>query len=495
MNAKPLKNIKSRQSIFLSLAFCFIFFDVEAQPVTQDNVAKSNFYTKPASTKFQKPSFFKKIFIGRNYSEEWSTAVTVPVFVLSQTAFTIKELGGGQQTRSLQLLESNGREWALRSVDKHVEKVILPKGVPRGLILPIVGQMVSASHPYAAPVVYELARAAGIVTAKPTLVYVAEDGALGKYDSLFAGTLCFLELREPLFNGTKTKSTLQMMEDLVEDKTNRILQKKVLKARLLDMLVADWDRYEDQWRWATNDSGQLNFHYAIPRDRDQAFFHSNGLLVKMAGLFGAKQFVGFRRENLKLNRLNKKSFGFDRIFLSALDEQDWKETIDDFEKSITDSVIAFAVRQMPASIYALSGAEIERWLKSRRAGLKQQWTKYYKHLSGEVLVDGSDAAELFELSVQNNKLVVTVTDIVRNTKRYVRAFNADETYALQLNGFGGNDRFVLPASVSSSIKIKFNGGDGADVYELEGKIKNTIHENLTEKNQFIHTNGSSVSLE
>ncbi len=466
---------------------------MRAQTGTQDHLAKSNVYTKAATTKFQKLSFFQKIFIGKNYSEEWSTPVTVPVFVLSQTGFTIKELGGGQQTRSLKLLESNGREWALRSVDKEVEKVVLPKGVPRGLVLPIVKQMISASHPYAAPVVYQLAKTAGIVTAKPTLVYVADDEALGAYRSLFAGTLCFLELREPLLNGSKTKSTLEMMEDLVEDKTNRILQKKVLKARLLDMLVADWDRYEDQWRWATNDSGQLSFHYAIPRDRDQAFFHSNGLLVKMAGLFGAKQFVGFKRENLKLKRLNKKSFGFDRIFLSALDEQDWKETVSEFEKNITDSAIASAVKEMPASIYALSGAEIETTLKLRRAALMQQWPKYYQHLSGEVLVDGSNAAELFELSVQGDKLVVTVTDIAKKTKRYARAFDADETFALQLNGFGGNDRFVLPANVSSSIKIKFNGGDGADVYELKGKVKHTIQENLSENNKFFYKNGSDVS--
>ena len=32
----------------------------------------------------------------------------------------LKELGGGQQTKSLRLLDKNGQEWVLRTTDKDV---------------------------------------------------------------------------------------------------------------------------------------------------------------------------------------------------------------------------------------------------------------------------------------------------------------------------------------------------------------------------------------
>jgi hypothetical protein len=37
------------------------------------------------------------------------------------------------------------------------------------------------------------------------------------------------------------------------------------------MLIGDWDRHDDQWRWAAFDEGKHTVFKAIPRDRDQAF--------------------------------------------------------------------------------------------------------------------------------------------------------------------------------------------------------------------------------
>jgi hypothetical protein len=37
------------------------------------------------------------------------------------------------------------------------------------------------------------------------------------------------------------------------------------------MLIGDWDRHDDQWRWAAFDEGKQTVFKAIPRDRDQAF--------------------------------------------------------------------------------------------------------------------------------------------------------------------------------------------------------------------------------
>lgn len=64
------------------------------------------------------------------------------------------------------------------------------------------------------------------------------------------------------------------MERLLANPRNRVDQRAVLRARLLHMILADWDRrHDDQWRWLAypRPGGGLLFR-AVPRDRDQVFF-------------------------------------------------------------------------------------------------------------------------------------------------------------------------------------------------------------------------------
>ena len=61
------------------------------------------------------------------------------------------------------------------------------------------------------------------------------------------------------------------------------------------MFIMDFDRHEDQWRWATNDTGEKKTYVAIPRDRDQAFFINNGFIPKqVAKPYRMPKFQGFR---------------------------------------------------------------------------------------------------------------------------------------------------------------------------------------------------------
>src|SRR3954451_3462982 len=80
--------------------------------------------TLAASLRYKNPSFFRRLFLGKNYRSVWATPVTLPLFQMQQMGFTIKELGGGQQTKSLHLLDKQHYEWALRSIDKEVEKAL-----------------------------------------------------------------------------------------------------------------------------------------------------------------------------------------------------------------------------------------------------------------------------------------------------------------------------------------------------------------------------------
>ena len=112
--------------------------------------------------------------------------------------------------------------------------------------------MVSAEHPYGALVVPLLADAAQVVHSEPKYYFVPDDPALGLYRKIFANKICLLESYEPGSDESDTKSTAKVIDKLIDDSKNHVDQEAVLRARLLDMMIGDWDRHFDQWRFHYN---------------------------------------------------------------------------------------------------------------------------------------------------------------------------------------------------------------------------------------------------
>src|SRR5258706_12790580 len=73
---------------------------------------------KIAANRKLKGNGLKKFLTGKGYRKEWTAPVEVPVLNLN-TAYgglIPKKLGGGKETKSLQVEDSAGRQWNLRSV-------------------------------------------------------------------------------------------------------------------------------------------------------------------------------------------------------------------------------------------------------------------------------------------------------------------------------------------------------------------------------------------
>src|SRR5215204_3897541 len=328
----------------------------------------------PASMKYINCSPIRVLFVGKNYREEWSTPVKMPVFNLKKEngGFTIKELGGGQQTKSLRLLDKDGQEWVLRTTDKDVAGALaatLKNKFVSSLVKNVIQDMISASHPYGSLTVPDLAKAAGVIVARPKLFFVPEDPAFGEYRPIFANTVCFLEDREPTPDQSETEDTEDVMEKVLEKNDHQLLQQMVLRARLLDMLIADWDRHEDQWKWGTQKKDGTTYYYPVPKDRDFAYFKSNGLIILFASMTVLPHMRSFTNDGSDLKKLSNKTWEMDGQWLNQLNEQDWKDAIIQFQNKLTDSVIETAVSKIPPEIYAISGKKLQEKLKRRRNGL------------------------------------------------------------------------------------------------------------------------------
>ncbi|UOG73371.1 outer membrane protein assembly factor [Hymenobacter tibetensis] len=436
-----------------------------------------------ASSQYQATTF-KTWLLGANYRREWQQPVRVPLLNLStaQGGLTPLRRGGGQQTKSLRLRAASGQEYVLRSVEKSTEQV-LQQELRHTLAAKIVQDQISASHPYAALTVPLLAEAAGVGHTNPVLVYVPEDVRLGEFQAEFANTLALLEERDPVAparfgNSSRVKgySTEQVLGLLRKDARNRVDQRELLRARLLDMVLADWDRHDDQWRWLAYPQPQGGLLLrALPRDRDQVYFVNQGLLPNVASRDWAMPKVqGFDGTLRNVNTFMFNGRYFDRSFLNELPRAEWVALARELQTRLSDSVIDAALHRLPDSVYQWSGPRIARLLKAHRNALPTYAEQYYAFLAHEVDIIGSEQAERFEVE----RLDAARTRVRRHllgtpagaAPVYERVLLTAETREIRLYAGPGDDVVQVRGRASRGIRVRIIGGLGQDTIQDSSRV-------------------------
>jgi hypothetical protein len=472
-----------------------------ASTVTAVDVPFEDSVIVSASEKYDNASGMKRFLFGNNYRQSWSTKVKLKVFNLRKEkgGFTITGTGGGKQTTSLRLKDKEGREWALRTIDKNPEKAV-PENLRGSVAEDIVADMISASHPYGALVVPPLAKAIRVPVAEPVFYFIPDDPAFGVYRSKVANTVCMLELRDPTPDETDTKSTQKVISKMLEDNDDRIDQEQFLRARLLDILIGDWDRHFDQWKWGTRDTGKKGkVYYAVPRDRDQAFFNSDGKLIKVISSRLFPYLKGFSADIDKVDWFNWEERDLDRFFLNRLDKRRWVNIIDSFQRSITDSLIDIAVNKMPQEIVAIDGADIITKMKGRRDQMMEKGMEYYRFISETVTVLGTNDKEYIKINSLGDTLQVTVHKRDKETLEleevlYERKFDAKDTKEILIYGLNNNDYFDMAENADSKIKVRIIGGKGNDTFNIKGNVKNYLYDVNTPENFIASDNRSKIKI-
>lgn len=430
-----------------------------------------------------------RFWLGDNYRKTWSTPINVPFFDLNKEygGLELLKRGGGRQTLSLRMEAQDGRQYVLRSVEKDPSQ-LLPKTLRRSFAADFLQDQISSSHPYGALAVPKLADAAGIYHANPKLVYVPSDPAFGKFRYAFENQMFLYEERPnddaasaPFFGGGEdVKGTLDLLEkEIYEDNDNWVDQQFVLKSRMFDMLIGDWDRHDDQWRWVgkENDDRKGLRYRPIPRDRDQAFFVTDGLLPKIAASkWAVPSSEGFDEEVDWAPGLSWNMRWFDRTFLNEPEWEDWDRAISEIQNNVTDDVIDEALKDLPKETYDLTGPEIARVLKVRREKLKKFARELYDYLSKEVEVVGTNKHEHFLVERLNDEETrVTVTKRTKDGdlkhQLYQRTFKHAETKEIRLYGLSGQDVFDIEGEVRKSIKVRIIGGKKKDEINDRSAVK------------------------
>ena len=271
----------------VSICSCTISKVVHNDSVKQPVIARDGNEVVVKAGGIYEAGKYKRFMLGSHYRDVWLAPVKVPVINLNTAkgGLTIVERGGGMQTASLKLKANNGRLYSLRSIQKDPTSA-LPIALQFSFVDDLLQDQMSTAHPYGALIIPVLAEAAGIYHPNPELVYIPDAPELGKYRKEYGGMLAYLEEDADEdwsgyedFGGTENAvSTETMIEKVTDDHDDHVDHKNLLRVRLFDMWINDWDRHDGQFRWAELEGEQGKYYRPIPEDRDNAFFKADGLI-------------------------------------------------------------------------------------------------------------------------------------------------------------------------------------------------------------------------
>jgi hypothetical protein len=449
-----------------------------ARPNTTDSVWAT------AGRQYAQHGPLNAVLVGRHYRAVWAAPVRVPVFRLATaqpvaSPLAPTKLGGGFQSTSLSLKGADDKPYVIRSLDKDPAR-ILPNFWQRTFVANAMRDATSAGLPYGALVVGPLAQALGVPHTHPSVHYVPlTENSLGSDEAnqRLRGKLVLLEEK---YNGKKVTSPLapQALDFLSDEDMRKLLyadphyrpdQRALLQARLLDVLVGDWDRHAGQWQWALTPDpaapATRRLFAPVPKDRDQVFFRLADGVVPwiMTRRFLVRHLVTFRHRYHDLVALTGQGRYVDQRGLNELTQRDFVAAAERTRQRLPDSVLARAVRQLPPAVYALEGPRLLADLQARRDALPAVATQYYRLKAKCPVVAGTNEPDHFIVRRTPDSTTVQVYShtLGPDSLYYQRTFYTRETKRLTLEGLEARDLFEV--SGERGLQLVIHAGAGPDV--------------------------------
>ncbi len=428
--------------------------------------------------------------LGSHYRDLYREKYPFPVLDLSTFnggVMPVKQ-GGGNQTNSLRVRDSVGRDFVFRGMTKDVSR-FLPFPFNKMVAAKyLVEDNFLSTHPFAPLAIPSLADAIQVYHTDPRLYYVPVQPALGNYNSIFGGTLCLVEERP---SGKKWKQadffghpdeiigTPDVVENILKSNDNKVDEEWALRTRLLDFIIGDWDRHDDQWTWARiKDENDKNLYRPIPRDRDQAFSRYDGFIPAVAAqtlpFLRQLQTYGPDMPNMKWTTWSARLF--DHTFLNELSWEQWEAQIKFIQQQLSDEDIEGAFKSWPEKAQEISAPGLIKGLKARRNNLMRIARKHYEFLAQSVDIIGTEEKERFEVErLNDHQTKITVYEITKKGRPkqrvYERTFDNAFTKSINLYGNGDDDEFILTGDVRKGITVRLIGGLGKDEFLDKSFVK------------------------
>jgi hypothetical protein len=482
-------------------------------PATFPSTIKTSIYTKEMTTK----SLFHNWFLGKHYKNYYSLPIEAKIATLDTLLGGLKpnQAGGGHQSISLRLKDKEGKEFVMRALKKSASRFLqsvafkdqfVEKEFENTYAENFLLDFYTTSHPYTPFAVGSLANKIGVSHSNPLLYYIPKHAQLKTFNTDFGDELYMVEERptdsqkglKSFGNPDAILATEEVMKNINKDEKYTIDEKEYIKARLFDMLIGDWDRHFDQWRWGEYKSNDKIVYKPIPRDRDQAFsIYDGALLSIIMNIPDLRHMQTFKDKIANVKWFNREPYPLDIAFLKMSNEQDWLEQAQFIQENLTDNDISMAFKSLPIEVQDETIEEIIRKLKIRKSDLKKYTSDYYKVLQKTIVIVGTDKTDKFIITKNKPKEIEIQTIRVKKSGEEIvqtRSINETLTDDVWIYGLDEDDIFEVTGKEKSSIKIKLIGGLNHDHYSITNGQNVSIYDFKSKENSFQLDNKTKLSL-
>ncbi|HEA22289.1 MAG TPA: metallophosphatase [Pricia antarctica] len=448
-----------------------------------------------------------KAFWGDHFRSLYSKKIASPVLYIDELPNNVRPIseGGGTQSRSLRLIDDNEHEYTLRALRKsavqflqttamneHYVEEYLKNTVAERVLL----DFYTTSHPYAQFAMPKLSQAIDILHANPKIYYVPKQKGLGIYSEKYGDALFMLEEHVGDENkdfeifGTPDDilSTADLRLELRETKDAFVDEPSYIRARLFDHLVGNWDRHQDQWRWAEYETADGKKRYEpIPRDWDQAFPKYDGTAISFLKYSFPilRKMQSYDAEMGNIKWFNLSGYPLDKMFINTAKWSDWKAQVDYIQKNLTDEAIDAAFATLPDLAQDSSIVRIKQNLRSRRDNLESIANRYYDYLTDFEVIKGTEDDDTFIIDRQSSGRT-EISILKDSTSVFKNTYDATMTNEIWIYGLDGKDTFISKGSGKNPIKIKVLGGEENDTYDFDNTRKIKLYDFRSKENTIVN---------
>lgn len=478
--------------------------DLSTLPETTDSYKMASIYREEGT---QRTELYEGIW-GDHYRELYGTDIKAKVALLDTLygGLEVIRRGGGHQTRTLRLKDTLGREYNLRALKKSgvlfLQSVLfkdqyVAESLENTVSEDILQDFYTGAYPYAFLVVPDMAEAIGVYHTNPKLFYIPKQKALGDYNIDYGDELYMIEERpeeghknlQSFGKPDDIESTSDLYERLRRDEKYKVDEPSYVRARLFDMLLGDWDRHEDQWRWAEFEleNGDHLFK-PIPRDRDQVFSNFDGaFLGALRGLMGfANQFQVYGPKVDDVKWLNISALRLDRTLLNNTQKDVWLQQAKFIQHHLTDEVIENAFRHLPSEAQGKTTERLKTFLKGRRDNLVSIAQEHHTYLTKLAIVTGTDKDDYITITrLADGKTHIEIARIKDGEKADIvsdKTYDRKTTKEIWVYGLDDDDIFETKGTPDHPIKLRIIGGQNNDVYRIKKGRKIRVYDHNSKPN-------------
>lgn len=471
-------------------------------------------YTKEEVDK----SRFYKFLWGERYRKQFGAEVKAPMVSLDTLFGGVIPVrkGGGNQSKSLRLEDKKGRQYVMRALKKQASQYLqaiifkdqyigdqLDDSFASELLLDVF----TGAHPYAPFVVGDLADAVGVYHTNPVLYYVPKQKILGSFNTDFGDELYMIEEHTSEGHDDKASfgfqneliSTTDMMKKIHKDEDIVIDEAAYIKARLFDMLIGDWDRHQDQWRWIEFKENGKKVYRPMPRDRDQAFSKmSDGFLltaaVKLIPTAGLLR--EYNEDLVDVKGINVEPYPLDMELIQDSGKDIWDAQVALIQKNITDDIIEKAFLNIPIEVRDNDAEEIKRLLRARRENLQKISDRYFDVVNRFAVIKGTNKDDWFDIERMPGGKTKVIAYRIKDDKKadifHERVFQRNQTKEIWIYGLDDDDVFNVYGEGDRLIKIRLIGGQNNDTYDIKNGKKLKFYDYKSKKNTIITDKGAKM---